>query len=102
MVKNDDTVYFYYNEDGTNGKNNLYFFYDARNKPAVVTFNGTAYAYLYNLQGDVTRSRSLITYSLCCMKNIASKGWLLGNLWGHPFNAMLFMQREIRLRREGS
>ena len=27
--------------------------YDARNKPAVVTFNGTAYAYLYNLQGDV-------------------------------------------------
>ena len=30
----------------TNGKNNLHFFYDARNKPAVVTFNGTAYAYL--------------------------------------------------------
>ena len=49
MVKNDDTVYPYYNEDGTNGKNNLHFFYDARNKPAVVTFNGTAYAYLYNL-----------------------------------------------------
>ena len=37
----------------TNAKNNLHFFYDARNKPAVVTFNGTAYAYLYNLQGDV-------------------------------------------------
>ena len=37
----------------TNDKNNLHFFYDARNKPAVVTFNGTAYAYLYNLQGDV-------------------------------------------------
>ena len=102
MVKNDDTVYFYYNEDGTNDKNNLHFFYDARNKPAVVTFKGTAYAYLYNLQDDVTRSRSLITYSLCCMKNIASKGWLLGNLRGHPFNAMLFMQHEIRLRREGS
>ena len=33
--------------------NNRHFFYDARNKPAVVTFNGTAYAYLYNLQGDV-------------------------------------------------
>ena len=88
MVKNGDAVYFYYNEDGTNGKNNLHFFYDARNKPAVVTFNGTAYAYLYNLQGDVTRSRRLITYSLCCMKNIASKGWLLGNLRGHPFNAI--------------
>lgn len=27
--------------------------YDAQNKPAVVIFNGTAYAYLYNLQGDV-------------------------------------------------
>ena len=79
MVKSGDAVYFYYNEDGvrlqktatgttgvtkyslhgknivhlTNGKNNLHFFYDARNKPAVVTFNGTAYAYLYNLQGDV-------------------------------------------------
>ena len=52
----------------TNAKNNLHFFYDARNKPAVVTFNGTAYAYLYNLQGDVTRSRRLIAYSLCCIK----------------------------------
>ena len=68
MVKNGDAVYFYYNEDGTSGKNNLHFFYDARNKPAVVTFNGTAYAYLYNLQGDVTRLRRQITYSLCCIK----------------------------------
>lgn len=31
----------------------MHFFYDAQNKPAVVLFNGTAYAYLYNLQGDV-------------------------------------------------
>ena len=37
----------------TNGSNSLHFFYDAQNKPAVVLFNGTAYAYLYNLQGDV-------------------------------------------------
>ena len=37
----------------SDGSNNLHFFYDAQNKPAVVIFNGTAYAYLYNLQGDV-------------------------------------------------
>ena len=37
----------------SDGSNNLHFFYDAQNKPAVVLFNGTAYAYLYNLQGDV-------------------------------------------------
>ena len=37
----------------TSSSNTLHFFYDAQNKPAVVLFNGTAYAYLYNLQGDV-------------------------------------------------
>ena len=78
MSKSGETVSFTYNEDGlrvqkaatstgttkytlhgknivhlTNGSNSLHFFYDAQNKPAVVLFNGTAYAYLYNLQGDV-------------------------------------------------
>ena len=37
----------------TENGNELHFFYDVQNKPAVVVFNGTAYAYLYNLQGDV-------------------------------------------------
>ena len=37
----------------TNDSNTLHFFYAAQNKPAVVLFNGIAYAYLYNLQGDV-------------------------------------------------
>ena len=37
----------------TVGNDNLHFFYDAQNKPAVVVFNGTAYAYLYNQQDDV-------------------------------------------------
>ena len=37
----------------TGDSNTLHFFYAAQNKPAVVLFNGTAYAYLYNLQGDV-------------------------------------------------
>ena len=31
----------------------LHFFYDASNKPAIVDFNGTKYAYVHNLQGDV-------------------------------------------------
>ena len=78
MSKSGETVSFVYNEDGlrvqkvatstgttkytlhgknfvhmTNGSNTLHFFYDAQNKPAVVLFNGAAYAYLYNLQGDV-------------------------------------------------
>ena len=37
----------------SNGSNNLHFFYDALNRPAVVVFNGTAYGYVHNLQGDV-------------------------------------------------
>ena len=37
----------------SDGSNSLHFFYDAQNKPAVVIFNGIAYAYLYDLQGDV-------------------------------------------------
>lgn len=37
----------------TQGSNDLHFFYDAQNKPAMVRFNGTDYFYVYNLQGDV-------------------------------------------------
>ncbi len=37
----------------TQGSNDLHFFYDAQNKPAIVRFNGTDYFYVYNLQGDV-------------------------------------------------
>ena len=29
------------------------FFYDASNKPAIVEYNGTKYAYVHNLQGDI-------------------------------------------------
>ncbi len=31
----------------------LHFFYNAQNKPAVALYDGVAYAYMYNLQGDV-------------------------------------------------
>ena len=37
----------------TNGSNNLHFFYDAQNRPAIVVYNGTAYGYVHNLQGDI-------------------------------------------------
>ncbi len=35
------------------GSNNLHFFYDAQNKPAIVVYNGTSYSYAKNLQGDI-------------------------------------------------
>ena len=37
----------------TQGSNNLHFFYDAQNKPAVVVYNDTLYSYVKNLQGDI-------------------------------------------------
>ena len=78
MQKSGETVSFAYNENGlrvqktasstgvtqyilhgknivhlTQGGNSLHFFYDAQNRPAVVVYNGTAYGYVKNLQGDV-------------------------------------------------
>ncbi len=35
------------------GTDTLHFYYDAQGKPAIVLFNGAAYGYLYNVQGDV-------------------------------------------------
>ena len=37
----------------TQGSNNLHFFYDAQNKPAVVVYNDIPYSYVKNLQGDI-------------------------------------------------
>ena len=78
MQKSGETVEFVYNENGlrvqktatstgvtkytlhgknivhmTQGSNELHFFYDAQNKPAVVVYNGTPYSYVKNLQGDI-------------------------------------------------
>ena len=78
MQKSGETVEFIYNENGlrvqktatstgvtkytlhgknivhmTQGSNELHFFYDAQNKPAVVVYNGTPYSYAKNLQGDI-------------------------------------------------
>ena len=38
----------------TQGGNELHFFYDAQNRPAVVVYNGVPYAYVKSLQGDIT------------------------------------------------
>ena len=35
------------------GDDELHFFYDAQNKPAVVVYNGVPYSYVKNLQGDI-------------------------------------------------
>ena len=35
------------------GTNEMHFYYDAQNRPAMVNFNGTYYTYLHNLQGDI-------------------------------------------------
>ena len=32
----------------------MHFFYDAQGRPAAIQYNGVSYAYLHNLQGDVT------------------------------------------------
>ena len=78
MQKSGETVEFVYNENGlrvqktatstgvtkytlhgknivhmTQGSNELHFFYDAQNNPAVVVYNGVPYSYVKNLQGDI-------------------------------------------------
>ena len=35
------------------GGTDMHFYYDAQNRPSVVNYNGSNYAYIYNLQGDV-------------------------------------------------
>ena len=52
----------------TVGSNTLYFAYDAAGTPMSVTYNGTAYYYVTNMQGDITAILSsagtaVVTYS---------------------------------------
>lgn len=76
----------------SDGSNNLHFFYDAQNKPAVVIFNGTAYAYLYNLQGDIiglvdSNGTKMVSYSYDAWGKPISKTGTLANTLGklNPF-----------------
>ncbi len=106
------TVQFEYNEDGLrtkktvtvgndtvvteyvlHGKNivhmtrdsdNLHFLFDAQGKPAEMIFNGTAYRYLYNLQGDVvalvnTNGTKVVEYGYDAWGKLT---WKTGSLAG--------------------
>ena len=102
MVKTGETVEFKYNENGlriqkvatstgttnytlhgknivhmTQGSNSLHFYYDASNKPAIVEFNGTKYAYVHNLQGDIVAI-------LDSNKNVVVS--YVYDAWGRPIN----------------
>ena len=102
MQKSGETVEFVYNENGlrvqktatstgvtkytlhgknivhmTQGNNELHFFYDAQNKPAVVVYNGTPYCYVKNLQGDIvaildSNKNAVVSY--------------VYDAWGRPIN----------------
>lgn len=76
----------------TENGNELHFFYDVQNKPAVVVFNGTAYAYLYNLQGDViglldSNGTKMVSYSYDAWGKMLSKTGTLASTLGtiQPF-----------------
>ncbi len=116
MSKTGTTVQFEYNEDGlrtkktvgstvtnyilhgtnivhmTKGSDTLHFYYDAHGKPAIVIFNGTAYGYLYNLQGDVvalvnTSGTKVVEYTYDAWGNVLTKTGSLASTLGtvQPF-----------------
>ena len=76
----------------TSGTDELHFFYDAQNKPAVVIFNGIAYAYLYDLQGDViglvdNNGTQMVSYTYDAWGKMLSKTGTLASTLGtiQPF-----------------
>ena len=117
MSKSGEAVSFVYNTDGlrvqktatstgttkysmhgrnlvhlTNGSNNLHFFYDAQNHPAVVIFNGEAYGFMYNLQGDVvglvdSNGTKMVSYTYDAWGKPLSKTGTLASTLGtlNPF-----------------
>ncbi len=85
----------------SDGSNNLHFFYDAQNKPAVVIFNGTAYAYLYNLQGDViglvdSNGTKMVSYTYDAWGKPISKTGTLASTLGtiQPFRYRAYVYDE--------
>ena len=72
----------------TSGTDELHVFYDAQNRPAVVVYNGTAYAYVKSLQGDVVaildeNGNAVVSYGY--------------DAWGAPLcSAVLFAHVRVR------
>ena len=74
----------------TNGS--VHFFYDAQNKPAIVEFNGAAYAYLYNQQDNIiglvdNAGVQVVSYSYDAWGQIINTTGSLANTLGklNPF-----------------
>ncbi|MGN0755056.1 MAG: RHS repeat-associated core domain-containing protein, partial [Aristaeellaceae bacterium] len=63
----------------TQGSNELHFFYDAQNKPAVVVYNGSPYSYVKNLQGDIVAI-------LDSNKNVVVS--YVYDAWGRPISCL--------------
>ena len=71
----------------TVGGNTLYFAYDASGTPLSVTYNGTAYYYATNLQGDVTAilntsGTAVVTYTYDAWGNILTTGGSMASTLG--------------------
>ena len=68
------------------GNDKLHFFYDASNRPAIVEYNGTKYAYIHNLQGDIvgiidSTGTEVVKYTYDAWgKKLAVTGTLAGSL----------------------
>jgi len=74
------------------GNDELHFFYDAQNKPAVVVYNGTPYSYVKNLQGDIvaildSTGSVVVSYVYDAWGKPISKNGTLANTLGtlNPF-----------------
>ena len=76
----------------TQGSNTLHFWYDASNRPAIVQFNGTKYAYIHNLQGDIvgilnTAGTEVVKYTYDAWGKVLSTSGSLASTLGsiQPF-----------------
>ena len=126
MSRSGETVTFVYNADGlrvqkiatstgttkysmhgrnlvhlTNGSDSLHFFYDAQNKPAIVEFNGAAYAYLYNQQDNIiglvdNAGVQVVSYSYDAWGKIINTTGSLANTLGklNPFKYRAYIYDE--------
>ena len=71
----------------TKGNDQLHFFHDAEGRPALVSWNGTTYIYMYDLQGDVTAlldsgGNAVVTYTYDAWGKILNKGGTLAATLG--------------------